>query len=151
MAANILDGKSVAAKQRQKSAVRAGEFQSKHGRQPGLAVIKVGAPSEAELKSRKEAFDIVLTDANGMTLYTFDRDTAASGTSACVDKCAANWPALPAQATDQASGDFSIITRADGTRQWAFKGKPLYRWIKDQKAGDRTGDGVNQVWHVAQP
>jgi predicted lipoprotein with Yx(FWY)xxD motif len=93
----------------------------------------------------------VLTDANGMTLYTFDRDTAASGTSACVDKCAANWPALPAQATDQASGDFSIITRADGTRQWAFKGKPLYRWIKDQKAGDRTGDGVNQVWHVARP
>ncbi len=42
MAANILDGKAVAAKQRQKSAVRAAEFLAKHGRQPGLAVVKVG-------------------------------------------------------------------------------------------------------------
>jgi len=42
VAANILDGKAVAAKQRQKSAVRAAEFLAKHGRQPGLAVVKVG-------------------------------------------------------------------------------------------------------------
>jgi methylenetetrahydrofolate dehydrogenase (NADP+) / methenyltetrahydrofolate cyclohydrolase len=40
--ANILDGKAVAAKQRQKSALRAAEFKARHGRQPGLAVIKVG-------------------------------------------------------------------------------------------------------------
>jgi predicted lipoprotein with Yx(FWY)xxD motif len=35
-----------------------------------------------------------------------------------------------------ASGDYSIITRDDGKKQWAFKGKPLYFWAKDQKAGD---------------
>jgi methylenetetrahydrofolate dehydrogenase (NADP+)/methenyltetrahydrofolate cyclohydrolase len=40
--ANILDGKAVAAKQRQKSAVRAGEFTARFGRAPGLAVVKVG-------------------------------------------------------------------------------------------------------------
>ena len=42
MTANILDGKAVAAKQRQKSVVRAAEFTQKFGRAPGLAVVKVG-------------------------------------------------------------------------------------------------------------
>jgi len=95
------------------------------------------------------AKDGVLTDASGMTLYTFDRD--GGGKSACNDKCAVNWPALHAQASDQPHGDFGIITRDDGSRQWSYKGKPLYRWLKDQKQGDRTGDGVNQVWHLARP
>lgn len=93
--------------------------------------------------------DGLLTGSNGMTLYTFDRDDA--GKSACNDACATNWPPLLATANDGASGDYSVITRDDGKRQWAFKGKPLYYWAKDQKPGDRTGDGVNQVWHVARP
>ena len=93
----------------------------------------------------------MLTDASGMTLYTFDKDAAGSGSSACIDKCASNWPALKAQTGDQANGDYSVITRTDGSLQWTFKGKPLYRWIKDQKAGDHSGDGVNNVWHIARP
>jgi methylenetetrahydrofolate dehydrogenase (NADP+)/methenyltetrahydrofolate cyclohydrolase len=40
--AKILDGKAVAAKQRQTSAIRAAGFKSKYGRAPGLAVVKVG-------------------------------------------------------------------------------------------------------------
>ena len=43
------------------------------------------------------------------------------------------------------------MTRDDGSKQWAYKGKPVYYWAKDQKAGDRTGDGVNSVWHVVKP
>jgi predicted lipoprotein with Yx(FWY)xxD motif len=50
-----------------------------------------------------------------------------------------------------ASGDYSIVTRDDGKKQWAFKGKPLYYWVKDQKPGDQTGQGVNNVWQVAKP
>jgi predicted lipoprotein with Yx(FWY)xxD motif len=56
-----------------------------------------------------------------------------------------------ATASDTASGDYSVITRDDGTKQWALKGKPLYYWVKDQKPGDTTGDGVNSVWHTAKP
>jgi predicted lipoprotein with Yx(FWY)xxD motif len=93
----------------------------------------------------------VLTGSNGMTLYTFDKDMAGSGKSSCNDACAKNWPPLLGQAGDMASGEYSLITRDDGSKQWALKGKPLYFWIKDQKAGDRTGDGVNKVWHVATP
>lgn len=87
----------------------------------------------------------VLVGPTGMTLYTFDKD--AGGKSMCNGKCAENWPPLMAQGT--ASGDFSIITRDDGSKQYAYKGKPLYYWVKDQKPGDKTGDGVNNVWRVA--
>ena len=93
----------------------------------------------------------VLTNPDGMTLYVFDKDAAGAGKSACNGDCAMNWPPLLAAASDKASGDYSIITRDDGSRQWAYKGKPLYRWAKDQKPGDVTGDGVKNVWHAAKP
>jgi predicted lipoprotein with Yx(FWY)xxD motif len=89
----------------------------------------------------------VLTDANGMTLYTYDKDTA--GVSNCYDKCAANWPPALADASAKAEGDFSVVDRKDGTKIWAYKGMPLYLWVKDTKAGDTTGDGVGGVWHTA--
>jgi predicted lipoprotein with Yx(FWY)xxD motif len=56
-----------------------------------------------------------------------------------------------ATASDTASGDYSVVTRDDGSKQWALKGKPLYYCVKDQKPGDNTGDGVNSVWHTAKP
>jgi predicted lipoprotein with Yx(FWY)xxD motif len=91
-----------------------------------------------------------LVDAKGMTLYVFDRD--AGGKSACNGPCATNWPPLMAGADAKTSGDWTIVTRDDGTRQWAYKSKPLYTWGKDTKPGDVTGDGVNNnTWHVAQP
>lgn len=41
--------------------------------------------------------------------------------------------------------------RDDGRAQWAYMGQPLYRWAKDQKPGDRTGDGIEGVWHLTKP
>jgi predicted lipoprotein with Yx(FWY)xxD motif len=93
----------------------------------------------------------VLTNSAGMTLYTFDRDAAGSGKSACNGPCAANWPPLMAAAGAKAAGDYTIVTRDDGSQQWAYKGKPLYVWSKDAKPGDRTGDGFNNAWRVARP
>ena len=95
--------------------------------------------------------DGVLVGPNKMTLYTFDNDVAGSGKSMCNGPCATNWPPLMATATDKAAADFSVITRDDGKKQWAAKGKPLYYWSKDSKPGDKTGDGINQVWHTAMP
>jgi predicted lipoprotein with Yx(FWY)xxD motif len=93
----------------------------------------------------------MLTGSNGMTLYVFDKDAAGIGKSMCNGPCATNWPPLMAMDGDMASGDYSIVMRDDGKKQWAFKGKPLYFWAKDMKAGDKTGDGFNNVWHVAKP
>jgi predicted lipoprotein with Yx(FWY)xxD motif len=93
----------------------------------------------------------VLTNSAGMTLYTFDKDTGGSGKSVCNGPCATNWPPLMAAADAKPSGDYTVITRDDGGKQWAYKGKPLYLWIKDSKPGDKTGDGFNNAWRVARP
>lgn len=89
----------------------------------------------------------VLTNSAGMTLYTFDKD--APGKSNCNGPCAANWPPLAAGADARPNGAYTVVTRDDGSKMWAYKDKPLYTWIKDQKPGDKTGDGVNNVWRVA--
>ena len=93
----------------------------------------------------------VLTNSAGMTLYTFDKDTTGSGKSVCNGQCAAAWPPLMAASDAKAVGDYTIVTRDDGGKQWAYKGKPLYLWVKDTKPGDKTGDGVNNVWRLARP
>lgn len=90
----------------------------------------------------------VMVNSAGMTLYTYGKDPVDSGKSVCNGQCATNWPPLKAGADDKPGGDFTIVTRDDGSRQWAHKGKPLYLWIKDTKSGDKTGDGFNKVWAV---
>jgi predicted lipoprotein with Yx(FWY)xxD motif len=92
----------------------------------------------------------VLTDAKGMTLYTFDKD--ADGKSACNGPCTNNWPPLLVTGDAKPSGDWSVVARDDGGKQWAFKSKPLYTWAKDTKPGDTNGDGfLNNMWHIAKP
>lgn len=91
-----------------------------------------------------------LVDAKGMTLYVFDKDPA--GKSVCNAACATTWPPLGAAATAASSGEWTIVTRDDGSKQWAYKTKPLYTFAKDTKAGDVTGDGfLNGAWHMAAP
>lgn len=111
-----------------------------------LAFACLTAPAFAEVTAIVVK-DGILTDANGMTLYTFDKDEG--GVSACYDDCAVNWPPLLAEEGAMAEGDYALTDRTDGTKQWTYDGKPLYLWIKDTKPGDMTGDGVNGVWHVA--
>ena len=113
------------------------------------SVLAAGCASIASAAPAKAA-DGVLVGANGMTLYTFDRD-AVPGKSACNGPCAANWPPLMAAADATAGGDWSLVTRDDGGKQWAYKGKPVYFWSKDQKPGDRSGDGFNGAWRLARP
>ena len=95
--------------------------------------------------------DGVLIGPTGMTLYTFDRDAAGSGKSACNGPCATNWPPLSVADAAKPMGAYTIVVRDDGKKQWAYKGWPLYYRSKDAKAGDKTGDGFNGVWKVARP
>ena len=92
----------------------------------------------------------LMTDTNGRALYTFDKDVAGSGKSVCNGPCATNWPPFAAPANKGAGGDWSIVTRDDGSRQWAWAGKPLYYYAKDQQPGDVTGDNFNKIWRVVQ-
>jgi predicted lipoprotein with Yx(FWY)xxD motif len=116
-----------------------------------LAVLVLSAGCASMSPPPATAKDGVLTGSGGMTLYTFDRDVAGAGKSVCNGPCATNWPPLMAADDAKGSSDFSVITRDDGKKQYAYKGKPLYYWLKDTKPGDKTGDGFNNVWHAAAP
>jgi predicted lipoprotein with Yx(FWY)xxD motif len=110
-----------------------------------VAFAQAMAPAKTADTSKGKTF----VDAKGMTLYTFDKDVG--GKSACNGPCATSWPPFMAVAGAKASGDWTLVTRDDGSSQWAYKGKPLYTWIKDVKPGDITGDGMRSIWHVAKP
>lgn len=88
----------------------------------------------------------VMASKEGKTLYTFDKD--AAGKSNCNGGCAAAWPPFMVANPALAGGEFSIVKRDDGASQWAFKGKPLYFFAGDAKAGDVNGDKQGGVWHV---
>ena len=116
-----------------------------------LTAALLGGHASASAADPVMVADGMLVGPNGMTLYVFDSDTANSGKSACNGPCAINWPPLMAADADKPMGNYMVITRDDGKKQWALKGKPLYFWAKDSKPGDKTGDGVNNVWHIAKP
>lgn len=115
-----------------------------------MAVASAAFAQMSPTKTGNSSKGPVLTDAKGMTLYTFDKDMG--GKSACNGPCAGNWPPLMAAAGAKPMGSYTVIKRDDGKMQWAYKGKPLYTWKNDKKAGDVTGDGfLNGAWHIAKP
>jgi predicted lipoprotein with Yx(FWY)xxD motif len=99
---------------------------------------------------------LVVASSNGMTVYTFDKDVANSGTSACTGGCIAKWPALtvPAGSTPTGAsgvtGKLGTITRADdSTLQVTYNGKPLYFFSGDKAAGD--SNGIYTGWSAVKP
>jgi predicted lipoprotein with Yx(FWY)xxD motif len=88
----------------------------------------------------------VLSTERGMTLYTFDDDMRNQST--CYGDCAQKWPPYLANSAAKPSGDLTLITRSDGTRQWAESGRPLYTYVRDTSPGEYRGDDLNNAWHV---
>ena len=90
----------------------------------------------------------ILTDAKGMTLYTFDKDT--KDVSNCTGKCLTNWPPFLVSGTAPTTlpDHLGTMKRSDGSMQYTWDGMPLYYYVGDKKAGDTAGDGVGGVWHV---
>ena len=115
----------------------------------GCSYNKTSASSNSDIQQYQTSLGRVLTDSKGMSLYTFAKDKY--NISNCNNGCAVKWPPLYAQKNSVASGRYSIITRSDNTKQWALDGKPLYKWFKDKKPGDTTGNGIKSVWFIAKP
>jgi predicted lipoprotein with Yx(FWY)xxD motif len=110
----------------------------------------ISAAQNAPTKMGDSSKGKVLTDEKGMTLYVFDKDS--DGKSTCNGPCAGNWPPLRATTTSSPADGYTVITRDDGSKQWAYKGRPLYAWHNDKMPGDITGDGfLNGAWHIARP
>ena len=110
------------------------------------------AAAPAEVTVRTSAIGTSLTSGSGTsarTLYVLDKDTDAPGGSACDAKCEQIWPPLLAAAGARADGDWTLVHRASGVEQWAFKGRPLYTFAKDDTPTATYGDGIGRVWHRA--
>ncbi len=110
----------------------------------GAAAVKLATATVGD-------FGNIVVDGNGRTVYVFDKDT--SGTSNCSGDCLAKWPVVPAgDGTPQLEGiDASLVstvTRADGSKQLAVKGLPLYLFASDSAAGEAKGQAVGGVWWV---
>ncbi len=115
----------------------------------GCSYNKTSASNTPYIQQHQTSLGKIFTDSKGMSLYTFTKDKY--NTSNCNNGCAVKWPPLYAQKNSVASGRFSVITRLDNSKQWALDGKPLYKWFKDKKPGDTTGNGIKSVWFIAKP
>jgi len=91
-----------------------------------------------------------LVDLKGMTLYYYERDTTGK-TSTCNGKCAESWVPLPATAEAKAIGDFTVISRDDGSKMWAYRYRPLYTSPADKAPGDANGNATTLQWRIARP
>ncbi len=87
-------------------------------------------------------------NAQGMTLYTSAMDKER-GVSSCYGECAKQFPPFIAPADAEPVGNWSLITRDDGVKQWAVNGQPLYTFSKDVEISDDYGKNVDGIWNVA--
>ena len=112
-----------------------------------IGTVMVGATSVSDVDGSGNRA-ATRTDRNGSTLYVFDND-AENDSNCNGSPCAVTWPPLYADNGATAVGEFSIINRDDASRQWAFKGEPLYFFSGDTAAGNVNGDQVSGIWHAA--
>jgi predicted lipoprotein with Yx(FWY)xxD motif len=85
-----------------------------------------------------------LQTERGFSVYAFEGDEA--GHSHCDADCAQQWIPLAAPATVRPHGDWSVIERSPGSRQWVFRGQPLYRHSLDDGPGSQAGSD-ERGWH----
>jgi predicted lipoprotein with Yx(FWY)xxD motif len=111
--------------------------------------------SAAELNvAQSTAGQIVVAD-QGLSVYSFTKDTKDSGTSACTGECLMSWPPVTSTSAtptvNGVTGKVGTIQTADGKMQVTINGMPIYYYAKDQAAGDITGQGVGGVWYLVAP
>jgi predicted lipoprotein with Yx(FWY)xxD motif len=112
------------------------------------------APAAAPLGTAQLGGAAGFVNAQSHTVYVFDADLAAPGTSVCSGSCASVWPPVAASAGVTYPTPFTAIKRADGTLQLAYSGRPVYTYIGDAAAGSIAGNGLVEfggAWHIARP
>jgi predicted lipoprotein with Yx(FWY)xxD motif len=117
-----------------------------------LSLSSALAMTASPAKVEKTSIGTVLANQKGMTLYTFTKDKTDK--SECTGKCAVFWPPFTAPANANSRGNWTVITRPNGEKQWAYDGKPLYTFVKDKKPGQDEGNGIRHFggyWEVAHP
>tara|TARA_R110000868_G_scaffold77820_2_gene222574 strand:+ start:822 stop:2174 length:1353 start_codon:yes stop_codon:yes gene_type:complete len=114
--------------------------------EPGAGIL---LPDGIVVEMVPSAHAVALTDFNGLTLYTFNGDAKDDGQVCSSAGCTMQWHPVVAPALAVTVGEFSIVSRKDGSRQWAYRGRPLYTYHGDMLPGDVHGMTVDENWNVA--
>jgi predicted lipoprotein with Yx(FWY)xxD motif len=93
----------------------------------------------------------VLTTTKGRTLYSLSVEK--NGRFICTGSCLSVWHPLMVPTRVKPTGPVKLdtIARPEGGTQVTYKGRPLYRFGGDSKAGEANGEGIKDVgtWHAA--
>ena len=130
---------------------RAGETNG-GSRRRSRDIVSVGAPREpvgpapavpAQFKVVTAETGRLLTTVREYSVYTYDKDTAKK--SNCNNACLNDWTPVLAPEFAVSQGEWSVVIRNGGEKQWAYRGKPLYTHITDSKTRSYEG-GDNAGW-----
>lgn len=121
-----------------------------HGSESATPPPAKNGPSLSPAQIAQTDRGVVLADPKGMTLYYFDRDDSGNKSN-CNGKCNERWIPFAAPADAEATGDFTLIIRSDGSKMWAYRYRPLYFSRQDKAPGDVNGYDTSNLWHVARP
>jgi predicted lipoprotein with Yx(FWY)xxD motif len=124
---------------------------------PGTSTAGNGQSGVAMVKTASSKVGTILVDANGRTLYLFEKDQPNQ--SACAGACASAWPIDHTSAAPKAGGQataslLGTIKRSDGSMQVTYNQHPLYYYAGDTAAGQLNGQGLNAFgagWDVLSP
>jgi predicted lipoprotein with Yx(FWY)xxD motif len=120
-----------------------------HGEEPAPPPKKVAPLFPAKVAQSPKGK--IFVNLDGMTLYTFERDTSGNKSS-CDGKCTDRWKPLTADEDAESKGDFTVIVRGDGSKMWAYRYRPLYTSQSDRAPGDTNGlFDATRLWHLARP
>lgn len=108
-----------------------------------LPVKDITLPVGFAVKEVQDALGVVLVDWRKRTLYTFDGDPNKDF------RADSPWEPAEAPQLSQAVGDFGLVARNDGKRQWTYKGKGLYTYAPDLEESYADGIGADKHFHVA--
>ncbi len=110
--------------------------------------------SGPNLATRETPLGLVAT-SDGFTVYEYTKDSNKPAKATCSGSCATTWPPVLAGDTPWLKGvnpdKVGTVDRPDGTKQMTLNGWPLYRYAKDAKPGDTTGNGVGGTWKALNP
>ncbi len=123
-------------------------------------LVVIGAPQALAAKSsRRVAAEAenatlgktVLTTTKGRTLYSLSVEK--NGRFICTGSCLSVWHPLLVPAGVRPTGPVKLgtVERPEGGTQVTYRGRPLYRFGGDSKAGQANGEGIKDVgtWHAA--
>ncbi len=123
------------------------------GESPAPAPAAGGKGPKTVVKTVKSGGHTLLATRGGHTLYSLSVETHGKFVCTAMSGCTSIWHPLTVAAGVVPKGPVKLgtVKRPEGTVQVTYRGRPLYTFGGDKKAGQTKGEGIHDVgtWHAA--